>query len=133
MFCCDLLNWWILFMNSSVLLLVWCKFWVWLNIFWRFVMLVKIVEMGINFRLVLCVSRWVIVVFFVFGGFYKIIELSWLLLIIWWIVLLLVRRWFCLIMLFNFCGCRWLVSGFGVVFLSLVVLKRLDMFLKVIR
>lgn len=69
LFCWVWLNWWILLMNKSVVCLFMCCICVVLNIFFSLLIFEKIVEICLKVRLVLFVSKWVIVVLFVFGGF----------------------------------------------------------------
>lgn len=56
-------------MNKSVFCLFVCLIFVVLNIFLRFGILVKIVEIWMKCRLVFCVKSCVMVVFLISGGF----------------------------------------------------------------
>lgn len=70
-----------------------------------------IVEKVMNLVLVFWVMILVRVVFFIFGGFYKIRDGNWFCLISLFKIFFVLISWFWLKNFVNFLGCIWLVKG----------------------
>lgn len=102
-FCLVLFNWWILFSRRMIVLFIL----VFLVMIWSCFLLLVVVFSIWKVYLVELVMVFVILVLLVFGGLYRIIDDSCLVLIIWVMILFGLINCCWLIMFFSVFGCIW--------------------------